>query len=197
MLQLAQARRVGRRDVDRDVVDQRIEPAQARHIVRDRVGGVAVGADVGADHAPAGPAQREPRAHPLEALAVEAHAVDQGAILRAAGTAAAGGCRPEAAASPCRSRRSRSPAAQAGAQPCAFLSKPAASPSGWGSSKPQRRVASEARHRPAGGRPGRGRSAPDRQPMRGLGRQQMQGPGQHVTAGRAAPLPARDLSTIR
>ena len=50
-LQVAQARRVGRRDVDGDVVDQRVEPAQARDVVGDRIGAVAVGADVGAEHA--------------------------------------------------------------------------------------------------------------------------------------------------
>ncbi len=79
-LQLAQARRVRRRDVDRDVVGQRVERAQAGDIVGDRIGAVAIGADIDAER----PGQRaqplEPGAHRLETVVVEAHPVDQGLL---------------------------------------------------------------------------------------------------------------------
>ena len=85
-LQVAQARRVRRRDVDRQIVGQRREGPDAEHIVRDAVGRVPVGADVDAHHAhrAAGRPPHEARTGPLEALVVEAEAVDDGRVLRQA-----------------------------------------------------------------------------------------------------------------
>ena len=60
-LQVAQSRRVGRRDVDGQIVGERREGPDAEHIVLDPVGRVLVGADVDADHAPAGRRSRAGR----------------------------------------------------------------------------------------------------------------------------------------
>ena len=83
MLQVAQARRVGRRDVDRDVVDQADRARAGRHIVRRsgrrRRGWRRYWRRSRPSRARAH-ASRCP--HPLQAVAVEAQAVDQCAVLR-------------------------------------------------------------------------------------------------------------------
>ena len=56
-LQVTQARRVGRGDVDRDVVDPVAHRLETGDVIGDRVGAVAVGADIDADDAGARPAQ--------------------------------------------------------------------------------------------------------------------------------------------
>ena len=78
-LQVAQPRGVGRGDVERQIVGQRGEGPDAEHIVLDAVGRVLVGAEVDADHA--GRPALKPRQSPLEALIVEAEAVDDGRVL--------------------------------------------------------------------------------------------------------------------
>ena len=80
-MQVAQPGRVGRRHVHRHIVDQRIEAAQARHVIRDRIGAVPVGAEVGAEHARPAALRREPPPDRREPGVVEAHAVDQRLML--------------------------------------------------------------------------------------------------------------------
>jgi acetyl esterase/lipase len=79
-LQGAQARRVGRGDIDREIVRQTPQPPEPRHIVGDAILGVLVGPDVGPDHArPAAPV-RQALGEGLHPSVVEAHAVDDRAI---------------------------------------------------------------------------------------------------------------------
>ena len=82
-LQVAQAGRVRRRNVDGQIVGERGEGLDAEHIVLDPVGRVPVGADVDADHPDraAGRLPQEARPRPLEAVVVEAQAVDDGRVL--------------------------------------------------------------------------------------------------------------------
>ena len=67
-LQVAQAGRVGRGDVEGQIVGERGEGPDAKHIVRDAVGGVLVGADVDADHALAAAALSRARARSKPSL---------------------------------------------------------------------------------------------------------------------------------
>ncbi len=85
----SEARRVGRGDVGGEVVGERPEPAQARHIVRRPIGRLLVGPDVGPDD-PGDAAAAEVGGEGLQAHAVEAVAVDHGAVLGQAEHARAG-----------------------------------------------------------------------------------------------------------
>jgi hypothetical protein len=78
-LQGAEARRVRRGDVDGEIGGQPPQPFQPGHVVADAVGGVLVGPDVGPHHARSAPG--EPVGERLQALVVEAHAVDHRAVL--------------------------------------------------------------------------------------------------------------------
>ena len=82
-LQVAQAGRVGRRNVDGQIVAERGERLDPEHIVLDPVGRVPVGADIDADQSrrATGRAAQEARPRPLEAVVVEAEAVDDGRVL--------------------------------------------------------------------------------------------------------------------
>ena len=80
-LQVAQAGRVRRRDVDGQIVGDRGKGPDAEHIVRDPVDRVPVGADVDPDHPLAGRPPPEARFRPLEAVVVEAEAVDDRGVL--------------------------------------------------------------------------------------------------------------------
>ncbi len=76
LLQIAQARRVGRRDVDGEIARDVGERPHAEHIVGYAVDGILVGPDVDAENA-AGPAAREPCMSRFIALIVEAQAIDE------------------------------------------------------------------------------------------------------------------------
>lgn len=79
-LKRAQARRIGRGDVDGEIVGQARQTFQARDIVGRLVLGVLVGAQIGAD----GRALRtagQTRGEGLQPLVVEAHAVDDGPVF--------------------------------------------------------------------------------------------------------------------
>jgi len=86
VLKRAQSRRVGRRDIDRQIVGQGRHAGHARGIVRDPIGRVLVGPDIDADHrvlsVPAGPpALRDSLSRCRLAAIVEAHAVDHRPVL--------------------------------------------------------------------------------------------------------------------
>ena len=84
LLQLAQARRVGRGNVDGDVARHGGEALDQPHVVGDTVEGILVGADIDADDSfgPSCPARRSPRPrrqaleHGIGALRIEAEPVD-------------------------------------------------------------------------------------------------------------------------
>ncbi len=80
-LQVAQPRRVGRRDVDGEIGGARPEPANALGIVGHAVFGILVGADVDADDAAASPPGIKAPRHDSRAIIVEAHAVDDGLVF--------------------------------------------------------------------------------------------------------------------
>ena len=82
LLQVAQAGRVGRRDVDGEIAHHRRERLDQLHIVGDAVGAVLVGADIDADDAALIRTRREPAQHRVGALAVEAEPVDHGLVAR-------------------------------------------------------------------------------------------------------------------
>ena len=82
LLQGAQPRRVRGGDVDGDVVHQRIDSAEAGLVVGDRIGGVPVHPDIGANDAKPGPQPLQPCRHGVEAGIVEAHAIDQRLVGR-------------------------------------------------------------------------------------------------------------------
>ena len=75
-LQLAQARRVGRGNVDGDVACDRRDRFDQADVVGGAVAGIPVGADVDPDDAALGRPRRQPRQHRGLALAVEAEPVD-------------------------------------------------------------------------------------------------------------------------
>src|SRR3546814_4045643 len=85
-LQVAQAGRVGRGDIDGKIARDRIEAINPRHIIGDPVGTVLVGADIDADNA-AGistPCQalRQALIDRIMTLIVEAATVDDSAVGR-------------------------------------------------------------------------------------------------------------------
>ena len=82
LLQVAQAGRVGRRDVDREVARHRREGLDQAHIVGDAVGAVLVGPHIDPDQAAGAGARRQPRQHRLRAFAVEAEPVDDALVGR-------------------------------------------------------------------------------------------------------------------
>ena len=82
LLQVAQAGRVGRRDVDGEIAHHRREHLDQLHIVGDAVGAVLVGADIDADDAALIRTRREPAQHRVGALAVEAEPVDDALVAR-------------------------------------------------------------------------------------------------------------------
>ena len=96
-LQIAQARRIGRGDVDGQVIGQFGEALDAQDIVGDEILAILVGADIDAErrrHAQA----LEPGEGGVMALIVEAHAIDDAFGLAARGTGAAWDCPPADAA---------------------------------------------------------------------------------------------------
>ncbi len=80
-LEVPQPRRIGRGHVDDEIVCERAHRLDARDVICDRVGALLVLAEIGADQARAPAPGREPCAHGLEALVVEAEPVDERAIL--------------------------------------------------------------------------------------------------------------------
>ena len=89
-LKCAQARRVGRRDVDHQIRRQGGEPADADHVVGGGVGRFLVLADIGADQ-PGPPAPRfQPAGDRVQPVVVEAIAVDHRLGFRHAEDARAG-----------------------------------------------------------------------------------------------------------
>jgi hypothetical protein len=80
-LQLAQARGVGRRDVDRDVAGRRVDALEAIEVVLEGalVGRVLVLADVDSEHAPIA-AALDIGQQGIDPGIVEAHAVDDGRV---------------------------------------------------------------------------------------------------------------------
>jgi hypothetical protein len=83
VLQGSKARRVGRRDVDGQIVGERRHFARARGIIGDPVRAVLVRPDIDSDDPPppALAAALEPAAGRFEAAVVEAHPVDHSPIL--------------------------------------------------------------------------------------------------------------------
>jgi len=79
-LQFAQARRVGRGDVDGDVARDRGDLLDQPDIVGGAVGRILVGADVDADDAALPGPGGQPRQHHARAHAVEAEPVDHGLV---------------------------------------------------------------------------------------------------------------------
>ena len=80
-MQLPQARRVGRADVDRQIVRNDAHCPDARNIIGDPVRAVLVGADVDADNAATRTAFEQALVRGGMAMVVEAQAVDHRAIL--------------------------------------------------------------------------------------------------------------------
>ena len=80
LLQIAQARRIGRRHVDGEIAGDRREGLDQPHIILGAVGRVAVGADIDADDAAVVGARGEPRQHRRRALVVEAEPVDHALV---------------------------------------------------------------------------------------------------------------------
>ena len=80
LLQIAQARRVRRGDVDGEIARDRRECLDQLDVVGDAVGRILVGADIDADDAAMMRARREPAQHRFGAVIVEAHAVDDGLV---------------------------------------------------------------------------------------------------------------------
>ncbi len=82
LLQVAQARRVGRGNIDGDVARHRREALDQPHIIGDAIGRILVGADIDADDAAGiarAPASRA-RAPTVGALRIKAEPVDHAAI---------------------------------------------------------------------------------------------------------------------
>ncbi|MNR15766.1 hypothetical protein D3C85_1323220 [compost metagenome] len=79
-LQGAKARRIGRGDVDGEIVGQTRQTAQTGDIVGRLVVGILVGPQIGADRGAFG-AVGQTRRERLQPLVVEAHAVDDGPVF--------------------------------------------------------------------------------------------------------------------
>ena len=139
-LQFAQARRVGRGNVDRDVACDRRELLDQPDIVGGAVAGLLVGPDIDADDAARAGACRKPRQRGRRAVAVEAEPVDHGLVRLPGERFAAADCRAAAAASRSRSRRSRSRGRSSASGTSACLSKPGAIPTGLGKLRPKART---------------------------------------------------------
>ena len=171
-LQVAQAGRVRRGDVDRQIVGERGEGPDAEHVILDAVGRVPVGADIDADHPgrAAGRPPHEARPGPLEAVVVEAEAVDDGRVLVRDGTDAARALPSCGRGVSVPTSTKPKPSFSIAPGTSAFLSNPAASPSGLGNRNPRISTAS----RGSAGRRLRRRSdlqRVDRRAMRRLRRQ--------------------------
>ena len=80
LLQIAQARRVRRGDVDGEIARDRREHLDQPDVVGDAVGRILVGPDIDADDAALMRARRQPPQHRVGAVIVEAHAVDDGFV---------------------------------------------------------------------------------------------------------------------
>ncbi len=156
-LQLAQAFGIGRGDVDGGEIDMRAAERRAPRAKSAARSGEAL---LAPRFSPTGmPRGRggKPGGDGFDAVVVEAEAVDDRARPRAAGTAAAGGCRAAAAAWRRRVSTKPKPARISGATATAFLSKPAARPTGLASVSPaQRRGAGAASVTGPGSGAGRG-----------------------------------------
>ncbi len=129
----AQARRVGRGHVDGEIVGERRQHRHALDVIADVVLGVAVLADIGADDAAAAAARAASRA----ATAGSPSLLKPKRLIRRLVLAQAekarrrvAGLRPRRDRARLRRNRSRSRASASGTS--AFLSKPAASPTGLG-----------------------------------------------------------------
>ena len=121
ILQVAQARRVGRGDVDREVAGDVVECLDAAHVVGDAVGRFLVGADVDADDAASACGACSRASAACMPAVVEAEPIDDGVVARQPEHARGGIAELRHAASRCRSRQSRSRAAgwrRARAHPC-------------------------------------------------------------------------------
>ena len=81
LLQIAQARRVGRRDVDGEIGRDIGERFHAIHVVGDAIRRFLVGADIHADNSAASHAGLEARMDYVMPLAVEAKAIDDTFVL--------------------------------------------------------------------------------------------------------------------
>ena len=80
LLQIAQARRVRRGDVDGEIARDRRERLDQRDVIGDAIGRILVGPDIDADDAAMMGARSEPAQHGFGAVIVEAQAVDHGFI---------------------------------------------------------------------------------------------------------------------
>ena len=80
LLQIAQARRIRRGDVDGEVARNGREHLDQFDVVGGAVGGILVGPDIDADDAAVMRARRETPQHGFGAVIVETHAVDDGLV---------------------------------------------------------------------------------------------------------------------
>ncbi len=80
MLQVAQARRVRRGDVDGEIARDRRKRLDQLDIIGDTVGRILVGPDIDADDAALMRARGEPPQYGFGAVIVETHAIDDGFI---------------------------------------------------------------------------------------------------------------------
>ena len=80
LLQIAQARRVGRGNIDGDVARDRREPLDQPHIIGDAVRRILVGPDIDADDAAGIGPRGEPVQNGFGALRIEAEPVDDAPI---------------------------------------------------------------------------------------------------------------------
>ena len=169
LLQVAQARRIGRGNVAGEIARDRREHFDLTHVVVDAVGRILVGADIDADDAALIGARGEPGQHRIGALAVEAEPIDHGlvGIETEQARARIAGLRP--AASPCRSRQTRSRPAAARRAPRHACRSPAPCRRDWGKLSPKARTASRASSA-AGRRQRRQLQRFDREAVRALGR---------------------------
>ena len=79
-LQVPETRRIGRRDVDRQIVGAIGEAPDAEHEIGDEILAVLVGADIDPDHG-AGAQPFQALEHPVMTLIVEPHAVDHRVVF--------------------------------------------------------------------------------------------------------------------
>ena len=76
LLQVAQARGVRRRDIDREIARHRRESLNQIHVIGDAVARVLVSADIDADDAAMMRARREPPQHRIRPVIVEPQPID-------------------------------------------------------------------------------------------------------------------------
>ena len=80
LLQVAQARRVRRRHIDREIARHRRKDLDQFHIIGDAVGGILVGADIDSDNAALMRAPGQAPQLRFRPVIVEPHAIDHGLV---------------------------------------------------------------------------------------------------------------------